>query len=297
MADEILWALNTFVIDPYVLRIDNSNNPLIPQTIQQHWLQQQQQPSNNSCRWSPAYSLHRQFLVTWLWLYVGALMIYFSMSCITYWRFYSEVQELQRKAEQSEKQRQQAAAATAAVALSATSPVDVANRNSITSTLSHRNTTTNEAHWHTSYPQLQFEILTSVCSLAVMSLLVCPLELYTLCGHSRVYYNYSDYSSLYLLLSPLLFLLFTDTTIYWIHRSLHTFPWLYKLHKLHHKYKETTPFSAFAFHPIDGFLQGLPYHVFVFVLPMHSRLYAATLVAVGVSALVAAVAAGAGCGG
>lgn len=40
------------------------------------------------------------------------------------------------------------------------------------------------------------------------------------------------------------------------------------IHKLHHKYKETTPFSSYAFHPLDGWLQGCPYHIFVFLFPM-----------------------------
>ena len=57
---------------------------------------------------------------------------------------------------------------------------------------------------------------------------------------------------------------------------------LYKpLHKLHHRYKETTPFSAYAFHPIDGWLQGCPYHIFVFLFPMHHVSYFISLACVG----------------
>ena len=75
------------------------------------------------------------------------------------------------------------------------------------------------------------------------------------------------------MISPILFITFSDTCIYWIHRALHH-KMLYKpLHKLHHRYKETTPFSAYAFHPIDGWLQGCPYHIFVFLFPMHHVSY------------------------
>jgi lathosterol oxidase len=56
---------------------------------------------------------------------------------------------------------------------------------------------------------------------------------------------------------------------------------VYWLHKLHHKYKETTPWSAFSFHPLDGFAQSVPYHLFALFFPMHSRLYTATLMLVG----------------
>lgn len=34
-----------------------------------------------------------------------------------------------------------------------------------------------------------------------------------------------------------------------------------------------TPYSAYAFHPLDGYVQSLPYHIFIFVLPLHRWLY------------------------
>lgn len=34
-----------------------------------------------------------------------------------------------------------------------------------------------------------------------------------------------------------------------------------------------TPFAAYAFHPLDGYLQSLPYHAIVFVLPFHNYVY------------------------
>ena len=53
------------------------------------------------------------------------------------------------------------------------------------------------------------------------------------------------------------------------------------IHKLHHKYKDTTPFSAYAFHPLDGWLQGCPYHIFIFLFPMHHLSYFIALGIVG----------------
>ena len=34
-----------------------------------------------------------------------------------------------------------------------------------------------------------------------------------------------------------------------------------------------TPFASFAFHPLDGFLQSTPYHVFPFLFPLHDKLH------------------------
>ncbi|KIX98740.1 uncharacterized protein Z520_05201 [Fonsecaea multimorphosa CBS 102226] len=65
-----------------------------------------------------------------------------------------------------------------------------------------------------------------------------------------------------------LFILFTDCGIYWIHRGLHH-PLVYKtLHKPHHRWIMPTPFASYAFHPVDGFCQSIPYHLFTFVLPL-----------------------------
>lgn len=102
------------------------------------------------------------------------------------------------------------------------------------------------------------------------------------------------------------FLLFTDYCIYWVHRWLHI-PILYKtFHKPHHKWisecsdlKESarsvsadsslsfffipqvpTPFASHAFHPVDGYLQSVPYHLFIFIFPLHRLLYLALFVAV-----------------
>jgi lathosterol oxidase len=85
--------------------------------------------------------------------------------------------------------------------------------------------------------------------------MVAPMELIMMNGYGQIYHNIDDYGWAYLFLSPILFLIFTDGFIYAIHRALHWGP-LYKVHKLHHRFKETTPFSAFAFHPLDGWLQG-----------------------------------------
>jgi lathosterol oxidase len=75
-----------------------------------------------------------------------------------------------------------------------------------------------------------------------------------------------------------LFLVFTDFGIYWIHRYEHH-PSVYKwLHKPHHKWIVPTPFASHAFHPLDGYLQSIPYHLFVYVIPMNKWLYIAMFI-------------------
>jgi len=138
----------------------------------------------------------------------------------------------------------------------------------------------NKAMWKYDGVQLSNEIYTSVWSSFFMCALTAPIELAHVYGCSRVYTRVADYGWLYLVFSLVLFIICTDTTIYWIHRALH-WPSLYPIHKLHHRYQETTPFSAFSFHPLDGWSQGLPYHLFGFVFPMNNYLYLFLLLGVG----------------
>ncbi|KAJ7352369.1 fatty acid hydroxylase [Mycena albidolilacea] len=121
--------------------------------------------------------------------------------------------------------------------------------------------------------QVRLEIMSSVRALPVMSLLTIPVFVGEVRGYSRLYDRIDTYGYFYFFASIPLFLLFTDYGIYWIHRWLHL-PFLYKrLHKAHHQWIIPTPFAADAFHPVDGFAQSIPYHLFVFLFPMHRLLY------------------------
>ncbi|KIK53980.1 hypothetical protein GYMLUDRAFT_49058 [Collybiopsis luxurians FD-317 M1] len=123
--------------------------------------------------------------------------------------------------------------------------------------------------------QISLEIKTSLKAFPLMMLLTLPWFLAEVRGWSKLYNNVSDHWGgwWYLVGSVAAFLLFTDYCIYWIHRWLHH-PLLYKpLHKLHHRWIIPTPFASYAFHPVDGYLQSVPYHLFVFLVPMHRYLY------------------------
>ncbi|KAK4524952.1 hypothetical protein GAYE_SCF07G2856 [Galdieria yellowstonensis] len=126
------------------------------------------------------------------------------------------------------------------------------------------------------------EIWMSTWSLFVMSAFTTPMEVLVQLGYSKVYHNVEDYGWFYLLISPFLFVFFSDTLIYFIHLGLHHRLVYKHLHKPHHSFIDTTPFAAFAFHPIDGFLQGVPYQLYVFCLPIHATLHLISLTVVGV---------------
>ncbi|KAI5892799.1 uncharacterized protein SCHCODRAFT_02543117 [Schizophyllum commune H4-8] len=121
--------------------------------------------------------------------------------------------------------------------------------------------------------QVRLEIVTSLKAFPMMTLLTLPWFLAEVHGYSRLYDNVGTYGWPYFLFSIFFFLAFTDYCIYWAHRWLHI-PVIYRwLHKPHHKWIIPTPFASHAFHPCDGYIQSLPYHIFIFLFPLHRYLY------------------------
>ncbi|XP_035659978.1 lathosterol oxidase-like [Branchiostoma floridae] len=123
--------------------------------------------------------------------------------------------------------------------------------------------------------QVQLEIQYACWSVPYMAIPTCVMFLFEVRGYSKLYDEIEGTNLGYLSLvrDALLFLFFTDMLIYWIHRGLHH-RLLYKtLHKPHHKWKVPTPFASHAFHPLDGFAQSFPYHLYPFLFPLHKGLY------------------------
>jgi lathosterol oxidase len=127
--------------------------------------------------------------------------------------------------------------------------------------------------------QIRLEMVQALTSMPVMALFTAPCFWAEINGYSKMYDTTDQGPGLwYNVLQFPLFLAFTDYWIYWIHRGLHH-PLVYKvLHKPHHKWIMPTPYASHAFHPIDGFAQSVPYHVFPFLLPMQKWAYVALFV-------------------
>eukprot|EP00947_MAST-08B_sp_MAST-8B-sp1_P001274 g1274.t1 len=106
-----------------------------------------------------------------------------------------------------------------------------------------------------------------------MTLLTLPIFLAEVRGHSKLYSSVDEFGWAYFGVSVFMFLMFNDCLIYWIHRAIHH-PLLYKhIHKEHHRWLVPTPFASHAFHPLDGFVQSCPYHIFIFLFPLHKVAY------------------------
>jgi sterol desaturase/sphingolipid hydroxylase (fatty acid hydroxylase superfamily) len=64
--------------------------------------------------------------------------------------------------------------------------------------------------------------------------------------------RFTDFPSFGELVSQVLIVYFIeDFFFYWAHRLFHTFPALYKMHKIHHEYDKIYTFATEYFHPLD----------------------------------------------
>jgi Delta7-sterol 5-desaturase len=72
----------------------------------------------------------------------------------------------------------------------------------------------------------------------------------------------------YLLTFPLMFLIH-DTYFYWMHRLMHS-PKLFKhVHLIHHKSTNPSPWTSYAFHPLEAIIEAGIIPLIAFTLPVH----------------------------
>jgi lathosterol oxidase len=122
--------------------------------------------------------------------------------------------------------------------------------------------------------QVSLEIKQSLSSVPGMAVLTVPFFMLEVRGYTKMYDHTSEGPGFWYDIAQFpLFFMFTDFGIYWIHRGLHH-PLIYKhLHKAHHKWIMPTPYAAIAFHPVDGWAQSLPYHLYPLLFPMQKWAY------------------------
>ncbi|HWB63353.1 MAG TPA: sterol desaturase family protein [Chitinophagales bacterium] len=89
-------------------------------------------------------------------------------------------------------------------------------------------------------------------------------------NYNHVYYNVADYGIVYWVFTLVWMLFLHDTWFYWTHRAIHH-PLLYKkVHLIHHKSSNPSPWTAFAFHPFEAILEASIFPLVAFLLPVHS---------------------------
>lgn len=88
-------------------------------------------------------------------------------------------------------------------------------------------------------------------------------------GWARLYFDIQDYGWAYFLFSIVLSLVLHDAYFYWTHRLFHT-KWLMRhVHAVHHRARNPSPWSSFAFHPLEATVQYGIVPLLVLLMPLH----------------------------
>ncbi|MCB9305659.1 MAG: sterol desaturase family protein [Lewinellaceae bacterium] len=102
-----------------------------------------------------------------------------------------------------------------------------------------------------------FAIVTWLC-------LGTPLKHYTL-----FYTDIDQYGWAWLLFSIPLTLFVHDAYFYWIHRLMHRRIFYRRVHLIHHKSVNPSPWAAYAFHPVESVLEAGIIPLLLFGMPLH----------------------------
>ena len=117
--------------------------------------------------------------------------------------------------------------------------------------------------------QIRREIGYSAMTVLVFGLVIGAISGYGIAPYTLVYLDVARYGWAYFWLSIALVILAHDTYFYWTHRLMHT-PALFRIfHGVHHLSRNPTPWTAYAFHPIESVVQALGLVVIIFIIPLH----------------------------
>ncbi|CAN1213600.1 sterol desaturase family protein [Tumidithrix helvetica PCC 7403] len=124
-------------------------------------------------------------------------------------------------------------------------------------------------HPSPSWLSIQHDILLSVLSTAVFAIAAAAIVSGYDLGITRLYSDAQQYGLWYLGVSYAAVLLLQDAYFYFTHRLFHH-PLLFRwMHQGHHRSRYPTPWTSFAFDPLEAIVQALFLVVIVFVLPLH----------------------------
>jgi sterol desaturase/sphingolipid hydroxylase (fatty acid hydroxylase superfamily) len=88
-------------------------------------------------------------------------------------------------------------------------------------------------------------------------------------GHVFIYGRPDRYGWLWLVASFPLMLLWHDSYFYWTHRLLHSPALFARVHGVHHRSRNPSPWAAYAFHPLEAVVNGLVTPLALLAVPLH----------------------------
>jgi lathosterol oxidase len=116
---------------------------------------------------------------------------------------------------------------------------------------------------------LRREIAYSISSVLIFAALSAAVFALLIQGHVVIYRQPERYGWLWLAASFPLMLLWHDTYFYWTHRLLHKPALFARVHGVHHRSRNPSPWAAYAFHPVEALVNGLVTPLALLAVPLH----------------------------
>jgi lathosterol oxidase len=112
------------------------------------------------------------------------------------------------------------------------------------------------------------DFLYSVVSVAIFAG-IATFTFFVIKPYTNMYSNVSDYPLWYFGLSMVWMFFLHDAYFYWSHRFMHH-PKVFKyVHLIHHKSTNPSPWTAYAFHPLEAIIEALIVPIIAFTIPTH----------------------------
>jgi lathosterol oxidase len=113
------------------------------------------------------------------------------------------------------------------------------------------------------------EIAYSISTIVVFSLASVGLYVGARAGVMHLYTDVADHGVPYLVASTVLVIALQDAYFYFTHRAMHH-RWLFRaVHRVHHLSRHTSPFTAYAFSPLEAAVHAAFVPLVLLVLPVH----------------------------
>jgi Delta7-sterol 5-desaturase len=117
--------------------------------------------------------------------------------------------------------------------------------------------------------RIWFEVKYSMLNMLIFVIVGLLISAMNKIGITQFYKQISDYGWSYFWLSVVIMIFLHDTYFYWAHRLMHH-PKIYRhVHQIHHQSINPTPWAAFSFHPIEGFIEAGIVPLIVLIMPVH----------------------------
>jgi Delta7-sterol 5-desaturase len=117
--------------------------------------------------------------------------------------------------------------------------------------------------------QFKKEIRWSLINCAIFALIGVAAVLAWQQGFTKIYFEPLEKGWWWLPISFVISMALHETYYYFLHRWMHHPSVFRHIHKVHHDSKITSVWTAFSFHPMEGFLQAIFLPLLLLVLPMH----------------------------